>query len=278
MNGNGIGVVVVSWDSEETLDACLSGLRAADGVRAIRVVDCNSRDSSLAIAQRHALADPRLRFIAYPDHPGLGEARNRGVADCDAPWLALVDPTCLVATKTLAQLRDVSAQGAAIVGPALVDESGRDEPAARLRLGRSQPAAGWRRWLGLGFEPADAAAAQAVDALAGALLVLPRAAFDLLGGCDPAYVTGVASVDLCGRARTAGVGIICANAVRVIRVRGLVEQAHPLYLAWFQRVDASRHAWRHARRGHWLGAFARIWRGFPWDLLRALARTGAQAT
>ena len=100
MNAAGIAAIVVSYDSAETLDDCLSRLRAAEGVVEIRVVDNDSRDGTLDIVQRHALADPRLRFIAKPDNHGFAVACNQGAADQPdevAPrWLAFVNPDCLV--------------------------------------------------------------------------------------------------------------------------------------------------------------------------------------
>ena len=47
----------------------------------IRVVDNQSDDGTLEIAQRHATADTRVRFIANPDNPGFGVACNQGAAD-----------------------------------------------------------------------------------------------------------------------------------------------------------------------------------------------------
>ena len=82
-----LAVIVVTYNSASTLEACLSGLRAAEDVAQIRVVDNGSLDDTLAIAQRHALADARVRFIANADNPGFAAANNQGVADCDAPWL-----------------------------------------------------------------------------------------------------------------------------------------------------------------------------------------------
>ncbi|MDQ3040332.1 MAG: glycosyltransferase, partial [Pseudomonadota bacterium] len=106
MSHDKIAVVVVSYASEETMDDCLQRLRLADGVAEIRVVDNASRDGTLDIVQRHALADPRLRFIANPDNPGFAVACNQGAADTAATWLAFVNPDCLVEPDTLARLRE----------------------------------------------------------------------------------------------------------------------------------------------------------------------------
>ena len=121
---NGIAVVVVAYNSEETLDECLSRLRAAEGVAEIRVVDNASRDASLDIAQRHAVADARLRFIANPDNPGFAVACNQGASASTASWLAFVNPDCFVEIDTLVRLRaHAQAHPCALIGADLVDEN-----------------------------------------------------------------------------------------------------------------------------------------------------------
>lgn len=276
MSAPDIAVVVVAWDSEEALDACLTRLRAAEGVAEIRVVDCNSTDTTMAIVQRHAVADPRLHFIANPDHPGLGAACNQGAADSRAPWLALLEPGCLIEPDALLQLRDWAARSNALVGAELVDEAGVREPEARLRdSGRNS--ADWR-WPGFEPAPASGEELQDVAAVSGAVMLLSRALFEALGGFNPAYFTGIGNLDLCRRADLNGVRVACANTVRITRIGGMAARTHPLHLAWRQRLDASRYLWRRGPRTAALRAWPHIWARFPLDLLRALARTGAQAT
>ena len=124
--GEAIAAVVVSYQSASTLDACLLRLRAARGVAQIRVVDNGSDDGTLEILQRHALADPRLRFVANPDNPGFSVACNQGAADSDAPWLAFVNPDLQVRPDSLERLRrHVQALGGeAVVGADLHGEDG----------------------------------------------------------------------------------------------------------------------------------------------------------
>ena len=102
-----VAAVVVTYQSESTIDECLQRLRAAAGVAAIRVVDNASTDDTLAIVQRHATADARVRFIANPDNPGFGSACNQGVAAVHpdlARWVALVNPDLMVEEDSLARM------------------------------------------------------------------------------------------------------------------------------------------------------------------------------
>ncbi len=300
MNIAGIAAIVVSYDSAETLDDCLSRLRAAEGVVEIRVVDNDSRDGTLDIVQRHALADPRLRFIANPDNPGFAVACNQGAADTHAPWLAFVNPDCLVEADSLARMRAhaytamgfgkdgprdledyvaVARQGRGgdvVVGADLVDDEGVRDAAARRRdpdfaamlLDPSRAR--------LGVEVDASQPLQAVDAVSGALMLLPRGLFECIGGFDEGYRLHAEDLDLCRRARQEGATIACANDVRVVHVRGVSSRSRPLFVEWHKH----RGFWRYftkfeaPRRGPLVRAavFAMIWGRFPFAVLRAAMR------
>src|SRR3546814_11265870 len=75
--------------------------------------------------------------------------------------------------------------------------------------------------------PDDTHALQRVEAVSGALMLLPRALFDRIGGFDEGYRLPVAALDLCRRAREAGAVVAVANDVRVVHVCGLPNRAPP---------------------------------------------------
>ncbi|MGO4222657.1 glycosyltransferase family 2 protein [Lysobacter sp. TAF61] len=275
-----MAVVVVTYRSGETIDDCLQRLRGADGVTAIRVVDNQSDDDTLEIVQRHAMADTRVRFIANPDNPGFAVACNQGARDAngDASWLAFVNPDCLVEPDTLARLRTLAAgQGDILLGADLVDEQGLRDGAARRRdPDFSAMLAG-----ALGGTPAaklelsidDAQALQPVEAISGALMLMPRALFVRIGGFDEGYRLHAEDLDLCRRAREAGARIAVANHIRVLHVRGVSSRSRPLFVEWHKH----RGLWRYfrkfeaPRRSLWLrlGVFAAIWLRFPLAYTRA---------
>jgi hypothetical protein len=269
-----IAVIVVAYNSEATIEPCLQRLRAAEGVAEVRVVDNNSSDSTLDIVQRHALADPRLRFIANPDNPGFAVACNQGAATSHAPWLAFVNPDCFVEADTLVHLRAAaSAVGGGLVGAALCDEDGVWDAAARRRDPQFAAMLRSSRARNLSL-PRDAAQAlQPVDAVSGALMVLPRVVFERMDGFDAGYRLHAEDLDLCRRVRAAGAQVVCANAVRVVHVRGVSSRARPVFVEW------------HKHRGLWryfckfeagqcgmvtrMAVFAMIWGRFPFAVLRA---------
>ena len=294
-----IAAVVVTHQSASTIDDCLARLRAADGVGVIRVVDNQSDDGTLEIAQRHATADPRVRFIANPDNPGFAVACNQGAADAlaampAARWVALVNPDAMVEADSLAALRALAApRGEVLLGADLVGEDGVRDPAARRRdpdfgamlraLLPGRPASGLSGGgksgaakaggTTMAVAPDDNQELQQVAAISGALMFVSRSLFERLGGFDPDYRLHAEDLDLCRRAFDAGAFIAVANQVRVMHVRGVSSRSRPLFVEWHKH----RGLWRYFgkfeadQRGPLLraGVFVAIWLRFPLSAGRA---------
>ena len=241
-----IAAIVVSHESATTLHECLTRLRAAKGVCEIRIVDNASLDGTLDLIQRHAAQDPRVRFIGNPDNPGFAVACNQGARESTAPWLAFVNPDLMVDTDTLSRLRahaDALCSNV-VLGVDLVDEAGVLDQAARRRdpdFGAmlSSPLASR-----LGVAADSSACVQIVDAVSGALMLMPRALFDRLQGFDEGYRLHAEDLDLCRRARMLGAVVAIANDIRVLHVRGVSSRARPLFVEWHKH----RGLWRYFRK------------------------------
>lgn len=273
-----IDVVVVTHESADSIDDCLARLRAADGVATIRVVDNASRDETVAIVQRHALADARLRFIANPDNPGFGSACNQGAAGGHAPWIALVNPDCLPARDALARIA-AHARGSAtqmLLGADMIDADGTRDPAARRRAPDFAAMLRDPSTRHLAIAVAPSRTLQPVDAISGALMLLPRPLFDALGGFDTGYRLHAEDLDLCLRARQAGAQVAVANDVRVVHLRGVSSRARPLFVEWHRHRGLARYFRLHEapRRGiaTRLAVYAAIWLRFLFAAPRSLLR------
>ena len=277
-----IVAVVVTHRSGSTIDACLSRLRAAAGVAQIRVVDNASDDATLGIVQRHASLDPRLRFIGNPDNPGFGVACNQGARDADAPWIAFVNPDLLVETGSLSHLRThaTALDAPCLLGTGLVGEDGAQDAAARRRdpdfAAMLRDAAA--RVLAVPRDPTRAL--QRVEAISGALMLLPRTLFDRIDGFDPGYRLHAEDLDLCRRARAAGAVVAVANDIDVLHVRGVSSRSRPLFVEWhkhrglwryFRKFEAASRTWPQR-----VAVWTMIWARFPLAVLRRLATSGGQ--
>ncbi len=86
-----VSVIVPVYNVEAYLDECLASVRNQQHRHLeILVVDDGSPDGSLAIAERHAAEDPRIRIIRQPN-AGLGAARNTGLKHATGAYLTFVD-------------------------------------------------------------------------------------------------------------------------------------------------------------------------------------------
>ena len=294
----GIAAVVVTYESASTIGECLDRLRAADGIVQVRVVDNASSDETVAIIQRHATVDARVRFIANPDNPGFGTACNQGVAAVDAAgadWIALVNPDLMVEPDTLAQMAALAREGAepssgrggqdrdgipcVLLGADLVGEDGVRDPAARRRapdftsMLRALLSGGGSTSASMAIPPDDRLALQPVEAVSGALMLMPRALYDRLGGFDEGYRLHAEDLDLCRRAQASGAMIAVANQARVMHVRGVSSRSRPVFVEWHKHRGLARYfrKFEAPRRGLpvRLLVYAMIWARFPFAALRA---------
>lgn len=283
LNEPALKAIVVTYRSAATIDECLSRLRNSLGVQAIRVVDNQSDDGTLDIVQRHASADPRLRFIANPDNPGFSVGCNQGAADLEPSadeddWLVFVNPDCMVERDTLLQLQALAASlGEALVSADLINEQGERDVAVRRRdpdFG-AMLAGLLRPWAApkMAVAPDDAQPLQQVEATSGALMLMPRQLFARIGGFDEGYRLHAEDLDLCRRVREAGAIVAVANRVRVVHVRGVSSRSRPFFVEWHKH----RGLWRYFRKFEAsrrsalvrAGVFAAIWGRFPIAALRA---------
>jgi len=263
---NDIAAVVVTHQSASTIADCLQRLRTTQGVAQIRVIDNASTDDTLDIVQRQASMDARLHFIANPDNPGFAVACNQGAADSDAPWIALVNPDCLLEPDTLSRLlaHARNLPGEAVLGAVLMNRDGHEDPASRRRDPQFAAMLRHRAALDLAIAEETSTSLQRVDAISGALMLLPRPLFARIGGFDAGYRLHMEDLDLCRRAREAGATVAVANDVQVLHLRGVSSRSRPLFVEWhkhrgmwryFQTFEASQSG-ALTKAAVWLGIWA----------------------
>jgi N-acetylglucosaminyl-diphospho-decaprenol L-rhamnosyltransferase len=256
LNPNAVDAVVVSYDSAPTIDACLRALLVQPELASVRVVDNGSRDDTVRRVEAMAAGDPRIVLIRQPGNPGFAAGCNAGaraVARSEpSPWLLFVNPDVELPVGALALLlAHASAMPrAGVLGADLRDADGLRDAAARRRdlsLWQMVLAAGRRG--ALDVEPDDRLAVQPVDACSGALMLVPRASFDAIGGWDAGYRLHVEDLDFCRRLRAAGFDVAVANDVPVLHHRGVSSRARPFFVEWHKHRGLWRYWWRFEARG-----------------------------
>ncbi len=99
-----VSVIVPVYNVEAYLDECLGSVRSQQWHNLeILAVDDGSPDGSVAIAERHAREDPRIRIVHRPNG-GLGAARNTGVREATGDYLCFVDSDDTLPEKAISAL------------------------------------------------------------------------------------------------------------------------------------------------------------------------------
>lgn len=232
--------VIVTYNSEAVIGACLAALRRhAPQVRPL-VVDNASVDATVA----HARA-AGAEVIANPDNRGFAGAVNQGFRATDTELVLILNPDVRLEAP-LAPL-EAAALEYGLAGGALTDDHGQIQRGFTIRrfpcgtvlalellgVNRIWPRNPWNR--AYRYLDRDLGQAGAVDQPAGAFLMIRRDVWRRLGGFDEAFwPVWFEDVDFCRRAAQAGFTIWYEPGVRaahrgghsVERIPALSRQLH----------------------------------------------------
>jgi GT2 family glycosyltransferase len=195
-----VRIVIVNYNGGGYLRRCLACLVGQTEARFEAViVDNGSTDASL----EGLPSDSRFRLIGLPGNAGFAVANNIGVQDCEAPFLALLNPDAFPEPTWLAALVRAAEQwpDAVMLGSLQICA---DEPGLLDGAGDSYFCAG-TSWRGghRSARPAVAPAGEAFGPCAAAALYRTEW-FRSAGGFDERFFCYAEDVDLAFRLRLAG--------------------------------------------------------------------------
>lgn len=251
-------VIVVTADSGTLALQCVERVLASTAPLELLVVDNASEDSVPGELAERFGPDSRLRILRQGENIGFGPACNRGAAMARGDGLLFLNPDCLIEATTIARLRSMSdsLERVGVLGVGVLDRDGRVEKAARRRdpllsrslcslLGLDRFEGRWPAFAGIGLPAAQGPVRpERVDAVSGACLYLPRAAFDRVAGFDEAYFLHCEDLDLCRRIRDAGLDVYYVPDITVRHEQGSSSRRRPLFVSGHKH----RGMWRYFRR------------------------------
>jgi N-acetylglucosaminyl-diphospho-decaprenol L-rhamnosyltransferase len=226
-----LAVVIVNYDAGEWLVRCLASLEAHRGDLEIEVVvvDNASTDGS---AQAAMTAYPGIRLVENAVNRYLSPAWNQAAGHTSAPFLLFLNPDTEWWAGTLADYVAVARAHpeAGIVGPLVrntdgtVYPSGRTFPSVVDALGhafvspftrdnpftRRHEMDGW-----------DRTTERVVDWVSGCCMLMPREAYDAVGGFDEGFPLYGEELDIATRLRAAGRTVVFTPAVEVLHEIGV---------------------------------------------------------
>ncbi len=213
-----LSIIIVNWNVQELLRACLESVLAAcqttpQLTSEIIVVDSASSDGSVALVQQYF---PQVRLIASDENLGYAKGNNSGVAVAQGRYLFLLNPDTVLQSKALSQMLSHmdSHPQVGVVGPKLLWPDGSVQSSRR-----HFPTVGSLFWestlLGQWFPQnkhihqyhlVDTSPdhVQAVDWLVGAALFIRREAWQQIGPIDENFFMYFEETDWCSRCVKAG--------------------------------------------------------------------------
>ncbi|MFA7172427.1 MAG: glycosyltransferase family 2 protein [Kiritimatiellia bacterium] len=126
-NNEQLTIIIVSYNSQEVINRCLSPLLNDQAFRFI-IVDNASTDNS---AERLRLRFPHADILTLPANIGYGRAANVGLHKTTTPYALLLNPDLITTTAEIQKLLGHALQGSAntaIWGPATKKSDCTDEP------------------------------------------------------------------------------------------------------------------------------------------------------
>ncbi|AGG87920.1 MULTISPECIES: glycosyltransferase family 2 protein [Rhodanobacter] len=279
-----LSVIVVSADSGPSLRECVRSVLASTLPLELILVDNDSHDGVPEAIERAHAHDTRFQVIYNYRNLGFGPAANLAAKQAHGQALLILNPDCLLPQDDLQRLLDLlSGQPrAGLIGAVVCDADGRPDPASWRRdpllqralnslLGRAGEKVNIEREI-----PAEVIEAEAIS---GAVMLMPRAMFQRLGGFDEDYFLHCEDLDLCRRVRNLGYQVLLAGDVRVLHGKGSSSRHRPVFVSrhkhrgmwrWFRKHDPA--ASNPLTAGVvWLGIWGHFLLRIPGQLLRRKA-------
>ncbi|HTT14184.1 MAG TPA: glycosyltransferase [Thermoplasmata archaeon] len=192
-----ISVVITVRNEAQHLAALLESLVPQEAPFEVIVVESESRDRTLAIAQEYARRQPGI-FRAYSQPGSRGIGRNAGVRRARGAAVAFIDGDCIADSQWVHHLRLGLADAPVVAGQTVV--------VGPARYGRLQRVELFQSGYDVTYPSCN--------------LAYQRALFDRLGGFDPRFITAE-DIDLNLRAVRSGASIRYApQAVVYHQARG----------------------------------------------------------
>lgn len=243
-----VSVIMVSYHTGPVLFEAVEAVLAAPDVAELIVVNHDNPPGDEARLVALAAAEDAMTLINTRANLGFAKGCNLGAAKATSAHLLFLNPDAVPADGAAAMLsRTLKAvPEPAVVGARVVDEQGRDTPAARrgaltvkTAVGGYLGGPGMRR----DMEPMPPGAVP-METVSGAALMMSRKGFDRLGGFDDGYFLHVEDIDLCKRARDAG-GAVMFEPRAIVRHAGSTSKVSRLKVERWKANGMIRYFARH---------------------------------
>ena len=219
-----VSIIIVSYNSEQTIDLCLLSINKSHYERyEIIVVDNNSSDGTV---QKIRKEYPNVNIIEKEENLGFSAACNEGVTHAEGEYLLFLNPDCLISENLISRFVSVvESDHVGGIGPMLIDGSGKElaESARNIPtlLSGLYHMLGWKsKGSGRYYANIEPGQLNKVDVLSGACLYIKRSIFHQIGKFDERYFMYGEDVDLCATLKDRGFQNYCDAEVLALHFKG----------------------------------------------------------
>jgi N-acetylglucosaminyl-diphospho-decaprenol L-rhamnosyltransferase len=253
-----VGVVVVTYSPGDTLDGFLDTLEKAT-TRPVGVVlaDNGSTDG----APERAADRPGVELLRTGGNLGYGRAANLGLARAPGDWVVVSNPDVTWEPGALDTLLEAVQRWPAVgvLGPEILSPDGTLYPSARqlpsLGRGIGHALCGWwwpsNPWTAAYRRERGAPTERLAGWLSGSCLLIRRAAFEAVGGFDPAYFMYFEDLDLCERIGRAGWQNVYVPTAVIVHEGAASTSSNPRAMADAHHASAWRYLSRRYAGPRW---------------------------
>lgn len=227
---NPLTVVIVSYNCQGFIHACLTSVLEQTSEVDLRVVVVDNASTDATVRALDALAS-RITIVRNTKNVGFSRACNQGMAIADGGHVLILNPdTTLPAGALAAVLSELESRPhAGMLGCKLILENGEPDHACKrnfptpsssllymLRLDRVLG----KRWTSRYSGGRDFDKAESVEAVSGAFMLVRRSALDDVGMFDERFWMYGEDLDWCMRFREHGWEVYYSPAVPVLHIKG----------------------------------------------------------
>jgi GT2 family glycosyltransferase len=242
-----LSIIIVNWNTRDMLRDCLASLPAATaGLETeVLVVDNASGDDSVSMVR---MEFPAVHVIESGGNLGFSKGNNLALAQASGDGLLLLNPDTVCPPASLARLYRFmnGKQNLGAIGPRLVDGDGRPTisggyfPRSRYHwFGFLDPRRIWLRGSlseRIVFIPQRTEPSRPVEYVMGACFMMPRSAYENLGGLDERFFMYFEETDWCYRAHEKGLDVWYCAETEITHLEGkAAEKASRFSLDQFQK-------------------------------------------
>lgn len=248
-----ISTIIVNYNAGSGLVACIQSVIGQ--VQEVILVDNASRDNSIELVESQFAGDARLRIIRNDANLGFAAACNIGAHATQHPYWFFLNPDCICADGSLAELYRVLTANpkAGMVGGLLLNPDGSEQAGGRRLTptpGRTLVSAFGlqrfaKRWpdllvdFNLHQQPLPATPVS-VEAISGACMLVKPEAVAEVGLWDDEYFLHCEDLDWCMRFTRSGWDILFVPSAPITHAQGVCSKTRPLFVEWHKHKGMTR--------------------------------------